>query len=196
MKISEVTDMLGFTNTRKEGTEAADKASTVDFDPTKLGPKETYYSWQGYARPAQKGFNKKLLRSFTIIGIVVVLVFLILQEYFLIVLIASLIFVSHVLSKTPPTLIRYEASSHGVSIDGEIYYWPEINRFFFTTEEGHVSLVLDMARHVPSRLFLTISEKDIEKLKQIFNDHTHFLEVAPESFLDKTYNSIFNKFEK
>ncbi|OGC68828.1 hypothetical protein A2415_02690 [candidate division WWE3 bacterium RIFOXYC1_FULL_39_7] len=194
IKLQQITDLLGITASRQAGTLSAERQIPSAFDPETLGPKETYITWEALSRPVRTGFNSKLSRTFMIIGIVVALILVILQEFFLIFVIASLIFVTYVLSKTPPEAIKYEVSSHGVSLDGQQYYWPEISRFFFTTEDGHHSMVLEMAVGVPNRLFLTIIPSDTDKLKEIFMSRVHYLETPPQSFMDKTYQSVLDKF--
>jgi hypothetical protein len=138
--------------------------------------------------------NKKMTRSFAIIGVVVALFLVILQEYFLILVVASLIFVSQVLAKTPPENASYEISSYGITIDDRLYYWPELRRFFFFNHEEHSGIAVDMVSGFPTRLFLTLEPAQHNTAKDILIQHLQFLESEPETLLDRTYKSVTDKF--
>ncbi|RJR26836.1 hypothetical protein C4561_03605 [candidate division WWE3 bacterium] len=194
LKLNQVTDLLGITKTREPGTDEAERNLPDVVKVEELAPKEVFLTWSAPSRPVKTGFNSSLNRTFMIIGIVIALILVILQEFFLILVIASLIFVTHVLSETPPDNVSYEVSSHGLMIDNQQFYWQEMRRFFFSQEEGHDAFVIEMASAVTSRLYITTSGVDVEKLKSILLSKIHFLQVPPESFLDKTYKSVLDKF--
>lgn len=163
-------------------------------DPQRLGPKEVYFTWEAEGRPVQKMSNIKLNRSFAVIGVVIVLFLVVLQEYFLILVVASLIFVSQVLTKTPPEKARYELSSYGVLIDEKIYYWNEMSRYFNFNQEDHLGFAIDLINSIPSRLFLSVTKETQTKVNEILGSRLQFLQSIPESFLDRTYKSVTSKF--
>lgn len=181
----------GITNIFGGGQAKPQPVQEQPFDPSELAPKETYFSWQSIGRSTHVAGNPRLTRSFLVIGVIVALFLVILQEYLLILVVASFIFVSQILSKTPPEMQRYELSSHGVSIGDEIYYWHQLQRFFFFNQNGVSSAAIDLKNGFPSRLFLSINEGDQEKIKEILKQKLHFLEAgAPETFLDRAYKSV------
>jgi hypothetical protein len=116
------------------------------------------------------------------------------QEYFLILVIVSMVFVTQVLSKTPPESVHYEISSYGIMFDENIYYWHRLRRFFFFNSEGNPSIAIDLYDSIPPRIFLTIHEKDSEQIKQILEQRIQFLTSVPETFLDRTYKQVTGKF--
>jgi len=175
------------------GKKPASVAETPVIDTTKLGPKQIYLTWEATGRPMHRFGNPKTLKTFAIIGVVIALFFVILQEYFLILVIVSLIFVSQVLSKTPPETAKFELSSYGLIADERLYYWQELRRFFFYEQDGFSGVAVDLVSGIPSRLFLSIHEADREKIKTIMSEHVQFLEAAPQTSLDRTYKSITEK---
>src|SRR3989344_6932713 len=116
------------------------QSAQSEFDPSRLGPKDIYMAWQAAGRPVQQFGSQKMTRSFAVIGVVIALFLVILQEYFLILVVASLIFVSQVLAKTPPETTSYEISSYGITIDGVVYYWHDLRRFFFFNRDEHAGI--------------------------------------------------------
>jgi hypothetical protein len=172
----------------------AEKPAKTDFDPNRLGPKEVYYTWEALSRPSQKFFNPKLMRTFAIIGVVVALFLIILQEYFLILLVVSMLFVAQTLAKTPPSMVKYELTSYGIEIEGDIYYWHNMRRFFVYEDDGQRHVAVDLLSGFPTRLFLTINPQDEAKVKEVLASKLQFLAAQPETLLDKTYKSVASKF--
>lgn len=157
-------------------------------------PKEVYFSWAAEGRSISQSGNQKLTRSIMVIGGVIALFLVILQEYFLILVIASAIFVSSVLSKTPPEQAHYEISSYGVTVDGVLYTWTQLKKFFFTFQGGVNILAIDTVALLPSRLFLTLGAQDQAKVKALLEQHIPFVGEPPKDVLDKTLESVKSRF--
>jgi hypothetical protein len=191
MKLSKITDFIGFTNSQVDAPQTPTQPIP---DPENLGPKEVYLTWQALARPVRKAFNKKFMRNAIVIGVVVSLLLVIMGEYFLILVVASMIFISHVLSSTPPETVSYEVSSHGVMIADRTFHWNTLKQFFFMNNGGSEMLGVDTREALPGRLFLTINPADKEKLKEIFSRYLTYLNEEPMSAVNKAYSSILNKF--
>lgn len=192
MKLVEITDFLGFTRAKDRQEIEPDKK---DFDRKNIGPKEVYMSWEGYPEPISNTINPRFKRTLLIISAVVAFIFILLQEYFLLIFVASVFFVVKAASGKPTEDLKYELSSHGISINGEIYYWDKLERFFFSSQFGSENISVDVKEGLPSRLFLPFKDKDKKKIMEFMNRHISFLEEEPKTFLDKAYNSIVDKFD-
>ena len=122
-------------------SKAAETAQKDVFDSDKLPPKEVFMSWTINLK--REGFNpnKKFARTFIIIAIVLGLILAIMQDFVLILGIASIIFVSYVFTKYQLGEAVIEISSHGISYDGKVYYWHELKNFFFS-ERGSSSILI------------------------------------------------------
>jgi len=192
MQIADITNFLGLTDTKsKEPNPAANPV----FDPEKMGEKETLYSWEAPLRTPLKGFGGHLKKNLLIIAIVTGLFLLLIGEYFVILVVASVVFVGYILTATPSENVKYEITSHGVNYVGQFYYWNDLGNFFLTQDNGVSVLNIDVRNQIPARLFLTLKEGDEEEIKEICNKYLPYLEEKPESFMDKTYKKITDKLD-
>jgi hypothetical protein len=117
------------------------------------------------------------------------------QEFLLIVVIASAGFLYYMLSKSPAKEVKHEVSNHGLMYAGEnFYYWYELKQFFFKSDVGGTILCVDTVEKLPGRIFLNINPVDKDKLKEIFSKRLVFLEEEPKNFVDKMYGSAISKF--
>ena len=138
-------------------------------------------------------FNKLSDKTLVKISAVFAMVLIILQEFFLLLLIGSMLFVRYVLAKVPPEQITYTFSTHGITIGPDTYYWPELLQFFFVDITGEHVVAVDIAGATIPRLFITYHAKDKEVIKEILGQHLAYLETPPKSTFDKTYESLMGK---
>jgi len=99
MKLPKLSEFLDIKNPKDQiGT-----PMNPEIDKETLGPKEVYLSWEHLTSTQdKKRMSKKYVRSFTIIGIFVGLLLLIMQEFFVILIIGSLIFFTQAILKMNP----------------------------------------------------------------------------------------------
>ena len=197
MELSDISNFLGITNIKKEKPRVT-VVQTQSVSPTEsLGEKITLYAWEAISRP-QKTLDKKMVKTLIIIAVVISMIFILMQEFLLVVLIASIIFISYIIRATPAENLKYELNTHGVSYAGTLYYWYDLSRFFFKNTAGAEVLCIDTKSGIPGRLYLTIIAGDREKIREIIKKYLNFLEVEPKTFVDKAYGSVLDKisFEK
>ena len=142
----------------------------------------------------KKGIGKKYTRSFTIIGIFVGLLLLIMQEFFVILIIGSLIFFIQAMLKMNPEPVKYEISNHGILVGDSMYYWSKLVRFFFMKREDYEVVAIDTTLGFPGRIFIPFDAKDKEKIKEILLRYLYFLEAEPKTFFDNAYDRIARRF--
>ena len=190
MKLSDAAKFIGIASTKAKEETPRESA----FDPSTLGPKEIYLAWEIQGRPDKKTVNKKMSRTLMVVGIVVSLLLAIMGEFFLILVIGSVIFVSYVLSSTPSASSKFEVSSHGVKFDEETYYWQQLKRFFFMDASGTELLAVDTINPLPGRLFIAFRPADRERIMELLASRLPFLKEQPLTAMDKAYSSILDKF--
>ncbi len=166
----------------------------IEINPENLGPKEVFLAWETLGRPTKKMRNTRMTRTLTVIGIVIALLLAIMGEFFLILVIGSLIFVSYVLSNTPPEISKFEISSHGVMFDEQMYYWIQLKQFFYTNFGDSEILAIDTKEALPGRIFISFKQEDKQKLHEVISRYLPFLKQEPKSAFDKMYESVLDKF--
>ena len=192
MKITDVTDLMGVTNTKKNQEVEPEKA---EFKRENLGPKKTYLYWEAAPSTPTTSIDDRYKKTLLIIGAVVGLVLMVMGEVFLLLVIASLIFITYVMARNPLESFKYELNSHGVSVHGDHYYWDQMERFFFTKHFGDENLAVDLREGLPARLIIAFNHKDKEKIKDSINKHLPYLEEEPLNFADKAYTSVLDRFD-
>jgi len=189
MKLPSITEFLDI----KGRQDSLEPSKVQEFDYQKI-PKEVYLTWESTHTHEVKGISKRFIRAFTIIGIFVGLLLVIMQEFFVILIVGSLIFVVQAMMKLTPEVAKYELSSHGLKIGDTVYYWDHLRRFFFVLREGVEVLAIDTTLGFPGRLFVSFDPSNKEKIKEILIKYLHFLEVEPKSFFDNAYDRVVKKF--
>jgi hypothetical protein len=181
----------------KKDTSKIDPRRVTDADVFELyGPRKEILSW--IARPTiqKTKFSPKSIRSFSIVGIVVGLILALMGEFFLLLLIISVLFFMNALNKVQPEDVRYNISNYGVSIDDDIYYWFNLKQFFLFDRDGVEMLAVDTTLNLPRRLFISLGPgADKEKLVKILSERLVQLDGMPTSVVDKTYENIIGKFD-
>jgi len=184
MRVTDITDFLGVTDTRSRVPEVPGRPV---FDVEKEGEKKVLYAWEAQSRTT-KTSDPKFDRTSIVIGVVVALFLIMIGEIWLILVIASMIFLKFMLSAAPSEKVNHEISNHGVSYAGTFYYWSALNHFFFVEQSGIDVLCIDMKEALPGRLYFGIRAGDKEKIKEVVGSYLPFLQEPPRTFLDKAYD--------
>lgn len=205
VEFKDVTDFLGFTNSRKKnpsppvGAVFGNKEALQDEgkrDEFIVKKKEVLHEWDTVSRAKMSPMaSVKQNRALIVIGVVVALFFILIQEFLLITVVAALIFLKYVLSTSEGDQVHHKILNVGVEYNGELYTWPELKLFFFFKDEEGLKLCVDTVERFPSRLFFLIPEQDKEKIKEIMETYLPYLKDKPEDFTDKFYNYVSKKID-
>lgn len=165
----------------------AQAAGPEFFTPKMMEAEEikTLLSWQAPSRP----FKKKDRSYYTTIAILVILlvmiVFLWLQDFLLIGVLLALAFVSYVLAFVPPHNIEYRISTQGITIGEDFYFWHFLNAFWFKEKEGSKILHIQTGLRFPAQLMLVLGNQDEEQVKKIVSRFLPYVEIPYRSWMEK-----------
>jgi len=169
-------------------------AKIENLDPENLPAKEIYLAWQKEVTVEEKiSVSKRYSRSLITISIVVGLILLIMQQFFILLILGSIAFFIISLKKVTPENVKYELSNHGIMIDESMYYWDKLRRFFFLSKGKNEILVVDTTVGFPGRIYLSFNPEDRYKIKEILENYTHYLESEPRTFFDNAYDKVVGK---
>jgi len=192
MKVTDISDFLGFTDTKKSQGLEPEKGK---IDRDNLGPRKVLMAWEGAPKMTKTSIDPRYKKTLMIIGGVIMFLLLLMKEFLLILVIASIYFISHVLENNPVGVFKYEVSTHGLAVNGKLYYWDEIVRFFFSGHFGEEYLAVDLKEGVPSRLVLGFKKEDKKKIIETLNKYALYLEEEPLTFVDRAYKQVVDKFD-
>ncbi len=191
MQLKDITSFVGLTKRKEEPVSPS--RSVVKPDPSMYGEKVLEHSWTAPNRIVSQ-LSQKSAKTIIVIAVSVSLLFALMQEFLLIMVIASAGFLYYMLSKSPATEVTHEVSTHGLWYAREqFYYWYELKQFFFKEQNGGLFLCVDTVERLPGRIFLNINPDDREKLKELFAKRLLFLEEEPKGFIDRAYGSVVSK---
>ncbi|MBP7927720.1 hypothetical protein KAZ57_01075 [Patescibacteria group bacterium] len=194
MGFSKLKKMIMQESTSPSAPQGAEVHPTVPLRDTAM-PKEVFLSWSAEVPHNSNSMDPKLKKNLMIIGIVFALLFAVMQEFFLILVIASVFFMSYVFSTMAPPKVSYEVSNFGIKVSDIMYYWDELQSFFFTTKYGEELMLVDARDRMPKRIFIHFKKADREKLMDVLNSRVIYLESEPENFVDNFFDYIKDKFD-
>lgn len=191
MKLNDVTDYFGFTNTRSE---APIEASLPYKDVEDLGERVSLFSWNTTNIPTGQAFKlPKFNRSFVVIGLFVLLLFLLMKEFLLIAALGSLFFLWNVLSGVSAEKVSHEITTHGINYAGQFFKWTELTEFYFTKTGSLDTLCINTKEKLPGRLILMLNAGDKEKVAELLGRYLTMLQKEPVTVFDKMYSSVIEK---
>ena len=191
MKLPSFSEFMNF----KSREDYLGPAKIEPIDKEVLPPKEIFFSWEKeISIEDRKVISKRFTNALILIGVFVGLLLLAMQQFFVLLVVASMIVFAQSLRKVSPEKVKYEISNHGVTIDDSIYYWDNLRRFFFLKKENSEILVIDTVVNFPGRIYLSIDINDKDKIKLLLEKYLHYLDAEPRTFLDNAYDKVINKF--
>jgi len=153
-------------------------------------PEEIVLEWEAPSRP----FKQRSRQYFSTVAILVLLISLILffaGQFLPIAVVISVGFLAYVLSVVPPVMVKHSFSTYGVRIEGNLYYWEELGRFWFTTKYDTALLHLEVSRF-PGRLTLLLGDLPEDAMRELLSEVLLYQKPTP-TFFDKAAEWIEQK---
>jgi len=169
-----------------------EEKTKVLFD--KFGPNEVLFRWscEGIIRGSKT--NPKFVRMFAIIGIVVGILLALMQDFVLLLAIASTIFFYYVLrNKYVPSEIEYEISNYGFKYGDKVYYWMDLKHFFFSKRGDQELLILVTNEDIFGNYVILFKLEDKEKIFELLKNRILFLEKEPKNPVDNFLDYVSSK---
>ncbi|HLB51396.1 hypothetical protein A3F07_04030 [candidate division WWE3 bacterium RIFCSPHIGHO2_12_FULL_38_15] len=194
MNLRDLATYVGVTPPKKDEAPVQPSTPVQATTPEMLGEKKVLYEWESSSKLEKRSWDPKMVRTGVVIGVVVGLLLFLMQEFFLILVVASVIFISYILSNSPMENVRHEISTHGVKSADQQFYWYELKQFFFTNTTDPQLLAMDTKDRLPGRLFFAFRPDEKEKLKELVSLYLPYLSEEPTTVINKAYYSLLDKF--
>jgi hypothetical protein len=166
------------------------KAGEINRD--NLPTKEMFLVWEkAMPEDSKKVFNSGFVRAVTIIGILLGILFLFMQEFALILVVGSIILFLSSLDKMSFSKVRYEVSNHGILVGDDLYFWDVLRRYYFAPRGvSDEVIVVDTVLGIPGKIYLPFNKEDKSKIMEIFDKYLNYLEEEPKTVFDNAYDKV------
>lgn len=148
-----------------------------------LYEEKVLFEWEAPERAYQKKSKDFWITAIAILILVsVILIFI--DEFFLIMALISVLFVYYALSSVPPGNIKNKLTNRAVYFGELRYEWSGLQNFWFKKSLSNQTINFDTMLRFPRMVSLVINPEDQEKLKEIVIKRIPMLENSP-TFVDK-----------
>lgn len=155
-------------------------------------PLKTLLEWESPARP----FKKRDREYFTTIAAIVFLVSVILlfiQEWLLIAVIISLMFISYVLATVKPENVKHKITTRGIKTGKRNYKWEDFDHFWISERWGHKILNLRLTAPMAPIIQILLGDKEEKEIKETIEKYLIY-DKPEDNFLDKAAEWLQEKF--
>lgn len=174
---------------------AAQKQSTlIEREPLEVIPVrevKVLYSWNAPTRL----FKRRTREFWTTVGSMAFLlgvILLLIEEWLLILVIVSLIFVYYVFSTIPPEEIPNQISNRGVRFADRQYLWDQLDRFWITEKWGKKIINFGLSFGMMRSFRLLATENEAKEIQTILKKYLPE-EPLPPSFSDNAAEWLAKK---
>ncbi|MBT4124366.1 MAG: hypothetical protein HN981_00085 [Candidatus Pacebacteria bacterium] len=131
-------------------------------------PETLLLEWMAISRPFRKR-NKQFFTTVLVIALLLSLILFFSGQYLPIAMVFSVVFLNYVLAVVPPTEIKHSVTTFGMNVEGNLYYWQELGRFWFDKKYGSLTLHVETARF-PGRLTLVLPKEKKKEVSDILSE--------------------------
>lgn len=148
-----------------------------------LYEEKVLFEWEAPERAYQKKGKDFWVTSVAILILVsVILIFI--NEFFLIMALISVLFVYYALSSVPPGTVKNKLTNRAVYFGELRYEWNGLQNFWFKKSLSNQTINFDTMLRFPRMVSLVIDPEDQEKIKEIAIKRIPLLENSP-TFVDR-----------
>ena len=152
-------------------------------NPEELNEEKFLFSWEAAERAYQKRDRDFWITAVAIL-VLVSIILLFIKEFFLVIVLFSVLFLYYVLSTVPPDKISHKISNRGIYFGEVRYPWELLERFWFKQSLSTEVLEFETRLRFPRQITLVIDPKNKEQIKSIVLKRVPLVESAP-NFVDK-----------
>ena len=153
---------------------------------------EILLSWKSPSHPFRKR-NKvfyQTIAAFTFLSVVIVFF---LQEFLLIGVILSIVFVVYIVSSNPPIEVEHKITPLGFRNAGRLFRWAELYAFWFEEKWGDKLLIIQTRLPFPAQLRIVLKDTSEDKIKKVIGKYLPYLEKPLKGWVDNIIDWVNTK---
>lgn len=154
---------------------------------------KTLLSWEAPGRPFRKR-HKSYFINVSVIATLCMIISFLFSQFFLALVIASLVFVIFALNTVPPHNFRYKISSEGITIEDHFFLWQELYDFYFNRTEGHDTLQIRTKAFIPGELTIPLGDLTKDHVRSILLSCLPYRETIKKTFTEKSADWLSRNF--
>ncbi|MFZ5438051.1 MAG: hypothetical protein ACOZAK_03290 [Patescibacteria group bacterium] len=131
-------------------------------------PERVILEWLAPSRPFRKR-NKQFFTTVLVIALLISLILFFSGQFLPIAMVFSVVFLNYVLAVIPPQDITHKITNFGVSVEGKLYAWQELGRFWFDKKYDSLLLMIETA-YFPGRLTLVLPPEKKQEVIDILSE--------------------------
>ena len=125
-------------------------------------------TWEAPSRPFKKR-DRQFFVTVTVIALLISLILFFSGQFLPIAVVISVVFLLYVLQVIPPHNISHKITTFGISVEGNLYYWQELGRFWFEKKYDQLLLNVETLRF-PGRVTVVLPEDKKQDVTEILSE--------------------------
>lgn len=165
-----------------------------DFETKKVVQSIKLYEWEA---PDRYEFNFES-KSFLIIlslALLFVLFLAILQQYYLMAVMISLLFFVYVAGTNKPFKIKHKITARGIDTGGRLYEWFMLKNFWFSIKNGQYLLVVETNLRYPKALIMLLDKAEKDAIFVLLQEKVLYRDIRKQGKLDQLTYGQYIPFE-
>lgn len=141
-------------------------------------------------------FNTKTFWIILAISLLFVLFLAILEQYYLMAAIISLLFFIYVLGTNKPVKVKHKITARGVDTGGKLYEWFMLDNFWFSIKNGQYFLVVETRLRYSKALILLLEKVEKNALFVLLQEKVIYKDIRKQSRIDVLTYGNYIPFEE
>lgn len=154
---------------------------------------KTLLAWSAPGRPFVKR-GKQYYSTALLITLLIEFILFLFAQYLLMMVVASLVFLSFALASVPPRNFHYRVSTEGITVEDHFFLWQELYDFYFKKTNGVDVLHVRTHAFIPGELTITMGDIHREHVKEVLLPYLPFREVVRQTFMEKAGDWLVRNF--
>lgn len=176
---------------------AQKETPTSDASEQDVRPRDQYgvrnlLVWKSLSRKETK-YPKEFFTTIAAISFLVSVICAFFQEWLLILVVWSIVFLAYALTKVPPEETEHKITTHGITSLGHSYIWSELGPFWFVEKDG-VTMLHVAHVNIFGQLMMIVDDADKNQIRDILADYLPFIEYPRKSASEKIADWFVKRF--